>query len=891
MNRFLGLGAVVLVGITAWVGLSRQAVQVSAPMAERQQTTSPAKVNATAAKNPWNDEVGCEAVEEAFKKFFLIDSEDVKAPSNCFVNKVQNPAIDPKLWLRASNAHYVIALMPDPIHTHMAATFDEWVESIEHAAESERFTYDSSWFPWREAESPSTLLAENLKASEIRRIREEQPGVMFFRNADPGRGDGNPYSNALVVFVVGEQATAGVNKKQFENAVGWLQVLDPRFASERLSILGPSASGSFASLEDLLNHGILQTKMELQIVSGAVSSGTEIDRFNAQLRQRLVGNSVMTFNENTKLEIQRYLRLLALEGYDNQRVAVVSEDETAFGKDSNDLPRTGRCVDDSRACGPGLSLSYPRDIASLRSAYQREGLIEAESNTNEYTSQQRLLKEDLGENAEDASDTVKTYSDGQKDLSDEAELLQVVLRLRQDQIQYVLLISSNPYDQIFLTQFLRAACPSVRIVILASNQLLFRVRGSGGFRGVLTLSPYPLSPDVQTWTTDNRLNERQIFTTDTAQGVYYATRYLLRAIAAGGDSEGFLPGYAAPPWMDKSPDARIPPTWLAVISAGRPWPVAALDEWSLDRYKGFSGARGNSGVLLPMPQVLMPNASPQLLASIQLPIEFQLAVIGCVLWMLLHIYFRRKASVIHKPRLRAYFSLTTWWQHSLVLSLSWACIGQVAISLAWCLRYVSHVSIPCVIYWVLALILVILVCAGYPVYDWLSNRDEYPPTLKGAVAGFLSTTVMLSYIEVLWKLTPRWNEATSASELLRGVHLLSGVSPAAPFVILAIGGYLWCLQNLHGLALFNDDQPMLPSREQLRLDAVNSRCPNGESLSSLEDRESMLRMFAADDYEIGRGWGLPLSKNVVWLLLIAFGVLSVAAWMTQLGIRDLGIQS
>jgi hypothetical protein len=937
MNRFLGLGAVVLASITAWVGLSRQAVQKSVPVAERRQSAPPAKGNATAAKNRLSDEVGCQAIEDALQTFFLIGSADVKAPDHCFAEKPNSPTSPLGTWKRADSAHYMIALLPDPIHTHMAATFDQLTEAIEHAAQEEGFAYDSFWLPWRDADQPYSSLSDNLAAIALRRTQEDQPGVLLFRNSNANNSD--PYSGGLVIFVVGEQSTAGVNKVQFENAVAWLQVLDPGFASEPLSILGPTSSGSFASLEDLLSHGTLQTKTNLQIASGSASSEKEIGRFNVALGQKLIGKRVVTFAESTSLEIQRYLRLLALEGYDTANVAVVEEDETQFGYSTalslnanqntkswnnqhqdrdqqphddvnkingNEADKLSACRNNSSQCFPALSLNYPRDIASLRSAYQKQGLMSPQGNNAEYANRQRLLSQDLDENAEEVVDTIKTYSGGQADLSDEAELLQIVQQLQLHQTQFVLLASSNPLDQIFLARVLRATYPSARVVILASNQSMFRERGVGSLRGVLTLSPYPLSPEVQAWTTDIQLAERPVFTTHTAQGVYYATRYLIRASAADGDSESPLPGYAAPLWMDKSPNTRIPPTWLAVISAGKSWPVAALDERSLDTFEGTpsaSGAPNDSRALLSSPQDLPHSTQPDLETSIQLPIEYRVAVIVCFLWMVLHIYFRSKASVIHKPRLRAYFSLTIWWQHSLVLSLSWACIGLVTISLVWCLRYAAKVSIHCVLGWVLALILVVLVCAEYPTFDWLRHRKEYPATRKAAAAALLSAAVMLSYIAVLWKWTPHWNEATSVPELWRGIHLLSGVSPAAPFVLLAIGGYLWCLQNLHGLALFNDDQPRLPSADQLELNLANSPCPNDEAPSVLdgksirEVRKSMLRMFAADDYEIsdkyeiGREWGLPLGKKVVRLFLLVLVVLLTVVRMTQLGIRDLGIQS
>lgn len=347
---------------------------------------------------------------------------------------------------------------------------------------------------------------------------------MLFRN---GKNYGvDPYYGALIVFVVGEQPTAGVNKAQFENAVTWIKALDTNFDHNTLNILGPFASGSFASLQQLLGDPKNRPsglEKSIKIVSGTASSGSAIDDFNKSMAGKLAWNSLVTFTGSTSLEIERYLRFLGIEGYDIKHVAVMSEDETEFGDDPNGHDYTF----------PGLILKYPRDIASLRTAYQREGLMESQQSRAEYAARQRLLSSDLADPAhETATDAIQTYSAGQADLSDEAELLQIVMQLRAHQSDFVLLICSNPFDQVFLARFLHSAFPQGRIVVVNSDELLFRERGSESLRGVLTLSPYPLSPEVQDWTIEGISPDRNIFTTQPAQGVYYALRTLLQSIRA-----------------------------------------------------------------------------------------------------------------------------------------------------------------------------------------------------------------------------------------------------------------------------------------------------------------------------------------------------------------------
>jgi hypothetical protein len=913
MNRSFGWGTVILIAVAAaWFGTARQSIPDGASSAA--QTSLPP---ATGAKKPvgkgkLDSRIGCQPLEDALQTFFLVDGEKIKAPDDCFEDKNNLSDRKPEDWVRASKARYMIASLPDPIHTHMAAIFDQMMESIEHAAQQEGFTYDSSWLPWRDADQTYTFLDDNLAATKLRKAQEEQPGVLLFRNSSGNNSD--PYTGALVVFVVGEQTTAGINKKQFENAAAWVRELNPYFDSQPLSILGPYSSGSFASLADVLNRPGISPSMTkpLRIVSGSTSSLSAIDAFDKAMTGKLEWGKVITFAENTQLEIGRYLRLLNNEGYDPGHVAVVSEDETTFGRDPSELdcgpdPKSQssvNCPQQTAPYKPGLNLRYPRDIADLRSAYQEQGLMSAQGNKAEFANRQRLLSQDLDEKAEEADDTIKTYSGIQADLSDEGELLQVVTQLQVHQIQFVLLISSNPLDQIFLARFLRAADPSVRVVIVASNQSLFREQGANGLRGVLTLSPYPLSPVVKEWTTDSSLKDEQIFTSDSAQGLFYATQLLLEAKTAVVDQQvPFLPEYAAPLWIEPRAEVRVPPTWLAVISAGRPWPVAALDESTLSNSLSRVPGSGDPcseprdpAVLLQTPQChstltkRQPGSGHSSVSQSEVPMEFPLAVLVCILWAAFHASLRIKASVVLTPRCRAYFSLTRNWQHALILNLSWACIGVAAISLAWFSRDASLIARNWNWFW-LPLPLLAFGCAVFPIFDWILS-GEYPRGIYGVIPAFISLGITVAFYPGLMIYLPGRQEATTIPEQWRGLNLLSGVSPAVPFVLLAAGAYLWCFWNLKGLALFNCDEPQLPTEDDLRLgtsgDSEKTPSAACRSYSTPRERAGRLRMFATEAYLKGRDWGLVFNLRAASISLIILSLLIALVLLLNIRIRELG---
>jgi hypothetical protein len=262
MNRSLGIGAVVLLVATAWLGLSRMQPAVQ-PNSIVEQSSSPVPLQRKndSSKNQksgqaLSEDAECSGIEDALQRFFLIDGKQIEAPEYCWETSPQKHDQLPA-WRKAAAANYMIALLPDPVHTHLAITFDRFTESIEHAGQLEDFTYDSSWLPWSDSDSQYSHLADNLIAQRLNDTREKQPGVLLFRNtAKPGQESQNqasdPYSGALVILIVGETPTRGVNKPQFQNAIAWLKTLDPSFSQGSLRVLGPFASGSFASLQQLL---------------------------------------------------------------------------------------------------------------------------------------------------------------------------------------------------------------------------------------------------------------------------------------------------------------------------------------------------------------------------------------------------------------------------------------------------------------------------------------------------------------------------------------------------------------------------------------------------------------------------------------------------------------
>ncbi len=219
----------------------------------------------------------------------------------------------------------------------------------------------------------------------------------------------------------------------------------------------------------------------------------------------------------------RFCNYVQSQGYKADRIAILSEDETAFGgADPASVTEENKSGDDERSAeakrnGAGTAnakpataqqnclesstrLYYPRDIATLRSAYEEQAIFNAAkqaSNTNTATT---TLRGDLSEPANSEHDTVRSYGGQLMPLAQESVLLDITNVLTERKAQFVVVRSTNSLDQIFLGRFLRRAVPEIRIVLDGADLLFRRGEEGSSLRGVMLLSTYPLLTWQQDWT-------------------------------------------------------------------------------------------------------------------------------------------------------------------------------------------------------------------------------------------------------------------------------------------------------------------------------------------------------------------------------------------------------
>ncbi len=769
----------------------------------------------------------------------------------------------------------MIVTVPDPRHTHLSLQLDRTLEAVQQAAQDERYTYDSSWLPWKteriEYGSLSDRNAEMKEAAE----REICPGVILFRRslsagvpadckdgagATPRSGDA-PYQCGLLVFVVGEQPTAGLNRIQWDNALRWVDGHASKSRPDRtLRVLGPNFSGSMPSFVRALEDSAMYagTFTSTLLYSGRIRGCASWRWLNRQLNPPPSSGPPPTtvrlpvriadFEENDALQTDRLYRYLKDRGHRLAEVAILSEDETTYGGLPDAAARSSESQPaENLPCNPEyhesdrpVHLYYPRDISALRSAYQEQSIFSPGAKTEGSGAQAHtVLRPESTSGVHEDTDTIAPFSGNNLALTQEAQLYGIVNTLETHGIRYIVLRSTNSLDYLFLTRFFHRAYPNAYIITMGSDLLFAREVDSTEFRGVVSLSTFPLLPRGQDWTRQIEnvpQHAHRVFGAYTMEGAYLAGRFVLTDPGVSPQEtqsrQSFrhpqkkdIPDYALPFWESgKSPDSQ-PATWLAVIGREGYWPLATLQD-TLGNTQRFS----NLAVVERPPN--QPAAGPRDQASPQ-----HLSLTGswrftCVLAILL--------SLVH------YFACRYGWdRQDLGMFVQFTRLpgkrGAGLIAAGW-------ISICC--------LLLLLLLTGARIYPFLSQGDQSWVFILAAATGL---ACILAVLEVRWWCMSGKNAAAIAersprqrrrffagitslmfavillfgaaawwifefgresesgiSAAYRCVHMTSGVSPLVPLIALLAGFYWWFWHSLSGLALLAEGRPVLPRSPEER---------------------------------------------------------------------------
>jgi hypothetical protein len=150
----------------------------------------------------------------------------------------------------------LIATVPDPVHTHLALTFDRTIAAMLDAANDNNYVSSYHWLPWknriRAMKGPESA-GDGEPGHDPERERE--PGLLILR---PGRAPPpGSFNKVIYIFLVAETPARGVDGFQLQRAFLYEKQLksalkaDDKFSTGAkcsIAIIGPNYSGSSVSM-------------------------------------------------------------------------------------------------------------------------------------------------------------------------------------------------------------------------------------------------------------------------------------------------------------------------------------------------------------------------------------------------------------------------------------------------------------------------------------------------------------------------------------------------------------------------------------------------------------------------------------------------------------------
>jgi hypothetical protein len=782
-----------------------------------------------------------------------------------------------------SNIRFIVATLPDPLHTHLNLQFDRTIEAIQQAAQDEGFTYDSSWLPWKQSAVEYAAREDERQEEEDTLGRENCPGLILFRKSTqlprvqppPEKPDEElykgPYDKGLFLFLVAEKPTTGINRIQWDNALTWIDKNgDSNSREQGLRILGPTFSGSVPSVVRAVIDSSKQypkTFPNVILYTGTIRGCSAYARLEEELsKPGLLPVRTADFQENDAIQIDRYFKYLTDRGHALSEVAILSEDQTAYGG-LPDHPSDDRSQPQP-TCDPGyeannrpLHLYYPRDISALRSAYEEQSIFAASDNSN---AAHLVLQPQAARSTHHDTDTVATFSGVNSALAQEAQMYGLVDSLGTHGIRFVILRSTNSLDQLFLTRFLHRAYADALVVTLGTDMLFGREIDSTEFRGVVALTSFPLLPRGQDWSAvveNSKRHAHRVFGSNSMEGSYLAARFLITDPSPAPCQPQFgsadppmkyvhpfkpnIQDYAPPFWAfekSHSANALMPSTWLAVVGREGYWPLAVLKE----PYKNPPPALISNLAIVQAPA---PGGSTELSNNrpLSLSVAWKLVCELAVLAMLAHSFACGFGWKYQNLSALIQFRPAPGKRQFILITFGWGVLVTALVLMFRCAACINRFLDGKDSIWIWALaIFASLGClaTAFDIHRRFFGDSKLTPassgrqtanpaqptgseTLEESERAARDSARLLRHTRppIFWIAFPflllalaawaSWSMFSNSDPNVvptayRAVHLTSGLSPMVSLLVMLAGLYWWFWFTLSGLALLGQGRPLLP---------------------------------------------------------------------------------
>ncbi|WP_165074914.1 hypothetical protein [Paludisphaera rhizosphaerae] len=468
-----------------------------------------------------------------------------------------------------SRIRCLIATLADPIHTTSDYHFDEALTAILRGIEASDYVLDRYLLPWQPGSS----------AKVPEPPTSGQSGLLVCRHAlKPG-----DYP-LLLVFLVPESPTSGLDKVALAESLKWSEALDDRqpcnpCASAPFNILGPAFSGSQASLEQALRVWIAQRPPDtptpcFDVVSGSASAidAGSLEKSVAPGRACLRYRTTVHGQNVVEVAMHRFLKGQSkAEG--RVEVALLYESNTGFGQLYFDKTKPDK-ENANKPEGQGFVAhyySFPQNIARIRSMY--EGQEKSGGPAQFLPPSERLVP---------GSDVVKRPLDLIAPQTpkyttplDELIVDEILMDISHREIRTIGITATDVRDVIFLVGKIRRMIPDARIFTTDNDLVFTHPEHIADLRGMFVASTYPLLPRNQSWSTapqldnkDRSWDKRIFFSSNDAQGIYNASvlqlHNVLDVVATDAVFTRHLIEYGRP-FQQARADEETPPVWIGVV--------------------------------------------------------------------------------------------------------------------------------------------------------------------------------------------------------------------------------------------------------------------------------------------------------------------------------------
>lgn len=418
---------------------------------------------------------------------------------------------------QAYRLEFLVALVPDPVDSHLSNRFDEALDALQRGIAQSGYLFDRASLPWEG------------EASKNRRYRSI-PGALLFRKVDM-----TGQRRLLAVFLVGESPKGGIQKQAFYTALDFMAGLQPETGmGDPLRILGPSFSGSAESLQIALREWLARSGrsgLGIDMVTGSATA-RGLEGFFGKLESAGIKLTfTRTVADDDTLQVKAYELLERRLGWDLDEIALITEFDTKYGES----------FQSSRF--PPMVVQFPSNLSHIRTAREKLGLDRDPGSSETPGTARKSLDLSLADHDEPV-DVVPQLSELSTQVNDMA--LASLLRGISGK-HYIGILATDIQDRLFLAEQVHSFCPDAVVFTFDNHLLDAHPKVSRSMDGTLVLSSYPLYRS----NAENAESALSQFTSEFQQGIYLAALRLLG---------------------EQQPEpSRV---WLTAVGNGEMWPIA-----------------------------------------------------------------------------------------------------------------------------------------------------------------------------------------------------------------------------------------------------------------------------------------------------------------------------